>query len=54
MSSNEGCEYGGMDPPADIAQHLVRGGYPNIKVETVFLTCEEFSTQLMGLANRFE
>ena len=54
MSSNEGCEYGGMDPPADIAQHLVRGGYPNIKVETVFLTCEEFSTQLMGLAKRFE
>jgi D-alanine-D-alanine ligase-like ATP-grasp enzyme len=55
-SSNLGCEYEGddMDPPADLASHLRRGGYPDIDVIHVDLSPTNCSKKLVELKKRFD
>jgi hypothetical protein len=54
QSANEGCEYEGDDPPANLKQHLIRGGYPDIQVEMISLHPMNYAQQLVQLAQQFK
>ena len=54
QSANEACEYEGDDPPANVLQHLLRGGYTNIQVDMVQLRPIDYSQQLVQIAQQFK
>ena len=54
QSANEGCVYEEDDPPADLLQHLQRGGYHDIQVEMIHLRPMDYAQQLVQLAQRFK
>lgn len=56
QSTNEGCVYEDNDPPANIQQHLLRGGYSNhqIQVDMKFLQPTDYAQQLIQLTQQHQ